>query len=114
MKRKKSNVLKYIIKKVQKDDRIKGIKLVIHQKRLSHKILGFIPVWSTDRKTGTKSKEIILWKPDLKKYPKLINNDRIQKGDWLIMEKDFETYSHKIKIKHICLNKKLLRILTKY
>ena len=115
MKRKKSNVLHYTVVKVLETEGTKGKKAIVHQRRLSHLFLGIIPIWERDRKTGKKIKELILWRPDLKKHPKLINNDKIQNGDWLIMEKDFEVYSPlKSALKHKCLNKQLLQVLTNY
>jgi hypothetical protein len=105
-KKKKSSILKYKILKKDKTDRIKGIKLIILQKRFDGWKFIFIPTW--------EKKQLVVWKPDLKNYPNLIRNNKINNNNWFIMENDFEIYSDKAKIKHICLNKKLLKKLIKF
>lgn len=99
---KKSSVLKYKVLKKEQGDRVKGIKLLIEQKRLAKKILFIIPIkWN--------KKRLVLWNPD---NSIKIKNTEYKKGDWIILKEDFDSFnSKKIRIKHICKNKKLLTIL---
>lgn len=101
---KKKTLLYRILKKVR-HDYVKGLKLVVQQKEFKGWKYVFIPIW--------KKKILILWKPNLQKYPHIVRHHKNIENLWFIMNKDFEVYNPKtVKIKHICENKKLLKKLT--
>ena len=109
MNQKPESIIKYKPLKVVINDQLKGIKIEMLHSRLdpNKKILLIFPKWNKTK--------LILWKADLTQIQDSELHPKVQKDKWIILSENMTSYnSAKFPFKHICKDKRLLKILNKY
>ncbi len=109
MNQKPESIIEYTPLNVVTNDQLKGTKIEMLQSRLdpNKKILGIFKKWNKTK--------LILWKADLKQFQDEELHPKVAKDQWIILSKDMTSYdSTKFPFKHVCKNKRLLKVLNKY
>lgn len=109
MNQKPESIIEYTPLNVVINNQLKGIKVEMLQSRLdpNKKILLIFPKWNKTK--------LILWKGDSKQIQDSELHPKVKKDQWIILSKDMTSYdSTKFPFKHVCKNKRLLKVLSKY